>query len=198
MKIEPYFISIRENILATLVKAENSISVAVCWFINDELFNMLCTKLDQGLKLEVVILDDYINSNQYECNFQKFILKGGQLYLSSVDSPMHNKYCIVDEIILITALYNWTYFVESKNDENIVIFEEYKDLIVSFQADFERLKSKALRVDQFKQRNILNFESFEKDYSEGNAFGTTNVLSNEIFYKAVAQIMLNIMKPQKA
>lgn len=46
---------------------------------------------------------------------------------------MHNKYCIIDEKILITGSYNWTIKATTLNRENILIIEDeatakaYKD-----------------------------------------------------------------------
>ncbi len=186
MTLSPYFTSIRQNISTALEKAEKAISVAVCWFTNEELFNLLCTKLDKGLLVELIILDDYINSNPFGCSFQKFIDKGGHLYLSSVDNPMHNKYCIIDNKILINGSYNWTYFAETKNQENIIIFEDCNELNSSFQSDFERLKSLSTKVEIYNQKSLLDFERTQNENKSRNAFGAFNILSNDLFLKALA------------
>jgi hypothetical protein len=186
MTLSPYFTSIRQNILTALEKAEKTISVAVCWFTNEELFNLLCSKLDKGIQVELIILDDYINSNPFGCNFQNFITKNGSLYLSGVDNPMHNKYCIIDNKTLINGSYNWTYFAETKNEENIIVFEECNELINSFRNDFERLKSVTKKVTIYKQNSLLNFERTQNENKSRNAFGAFNVLSNDLFLKAIA------------
>lgn len=186
MTLTPYFTSIRQNILKALEKAEKSISVAVCWFTNEELFNLLCSKLDKGLHVELIILDDYINSNPFGCNFQNFIAKRGRLFLSSVDNPMHNKYCIIDDKTLINGSYNWTYFAETKNEENIIVFEDCEELIKSFHDDFERLKSLTNEVSIYKQKSLLDFERTQNENKSRNAFGAFNILSNDLFLKAIA------------
>jgi len=53
---------------------------------------------------------------------------------------MHNKYCIIDNEILINGSYNWTYFAETKNYENITVFKNNDDVISDFINDFTRLK----------------------------------------------------------
>lgn len=172
--------------MTALEKAENTISVAVCWFTNEELFNLLCSKLDKGVHVELIILDDYINSNPFGCNFESFIQKGGELYLSSVNNPMHNKYCIIDRKTLINGSYNWTYFAETKNEENIIIFEECPDLIVSFQSDFDRLLTLTKKIKTYKEKSLLDFERAQNENKSRNAFGAFNILSNDLFLKAVA------------
>jgi phosphatidylserine/phosphatidylglycerophosphate/cardiolipin synthase-like enzyme len=34
---------------------------------------------------------------------------------------MHHKFTAVDEKIMVTGSYNWSYSVEEKNDENLVV-----------------------------------------------------------------------------
>ena len=185
MTLTPHFKEIRLNILKALEKANKSISVAVCWFTNEELFNLLCSKLTQGVKVELIILDDYINSNPFGCNFQDFISKGGNLYLSAVSNPMHNKYCIIDNEILINGSYNWTYFAETKNEENIIIFENCKELIQSFKIDFNRLKTINKKIDLYIPKPLLDYEKRNKENKSRNVFGSFNFLSNDLFLKAI-------------
>ena len=37
---------------------------------------------------------------------------------------MHHKFCIVDNNITITGSYNWTYYAESRNIENVLITDD--------------------------------------------------------------------------
>jgi len=77
----------------------------------------------------------------FGCEFSQFISRGGNLNLSEVENPMHNKYCIIDNEILINGSYNWTYYAETKNEENVIIFDNCPDLIAAFTNDFNRLKN---------------------------------------------------------
>ncbi len=51
---------------------------------------------------------------------------------------MHNKYCIIDNRVLITGSYNWSAAAEYSNDEN-ALFLEGAPIIQDYAADFERL-----------------------------------------------------------
>lgn len=186
MTTQPYFSSIRNHILTALEKADKSIQAAVCWFTNDELFNLLCRKLQAGVKVEVIILNDYINSNPYGCDFTKLIQLGGGLYLSDVENPMHNKYCIIDNSTLINGSYNWTYYAETKNEENIIVFEQHPELIKAFSSDFDRLKSITAKSDVFKRKSLLEFENASNEDKRLNVFSSFNMLSNDLFLKAVS------------
>ena len=49
---------------------------------------------------------------------------------------MHNKYCVIDEKIVITGSFNWTAKAVSLNHENIVIIrDEY--VAKQFKANFD-------------------------------------------------------------
>ncbi len=45
-----YFDDIRQQILKELAKSQSSINVAVAWFTNHNLFDMLCNKIKEGEK----------------------------------------------------------------------------------------------------------------------------------------------------
>jgi len=185
MKVTAYFKEIRKQIIERLNAAKSEIDIAVCWFTNDEIFQLVCEKLEDGLNVRLIILDDYINANPLGCNFSQYIELGGQLHLSDVDMPMHNKYCIIDGRILINGSYNWTYFAESRNEENINIFEDCPDLIEQYNYDFQRLLDKYSKVETFSQ-NLLIDESLRRfEDKERNAFGVTALLAKDLFQKAI-------------
>jgi phosphatidylserine/phosphatidylglycerophosphate/cardiolipin synthase-like enzyme len=80
-------------------------------------------------KCELIIHNDYINNRETGLPFQKFIDAGGKFYFSDEENPMHNKFCIIDNQVLINGSYNWTYYAESKNRENVLIIKDEKDVI---------------------------------------------------------------------
>lgn len=185
MKIQPHFKSIRYEILKAIENAKEHIQIAVCWFTNEELFSAICNKIENGISVELIILDDYINSQPYGCDFSKFIELGGDLFLSDVERPMHNKYCIIDNKYLINGSYNWTYFAEIKNEENIIVFEDCNTLIDAFRSDFIRLKSITKKVDIYKKLSLLDFSNQKLENKSRNVFSTFNMLSNDLFYKSI-------------
>ena len=75
--VKAYFDNIRENILLELENAVETIVVAVYWFTNEELFQKLISKLSDGVKVELIIHNDYINNRDSGLRFQAFISKGG-------------------------------------------------------------------------------------------------------------------------
>lgn len=63
---------------------------------------------------------------------------------------MHHKFCIIDDEILINGSYNWTYYAETINEENILIIKE-KTIISSFVAEFERLLKSYPKIEKMPE-----------------------------------------------
>lgn len=137
--IKSYFSNIRRSIKDELEQAKTEISVAVYWFTNWELFNLLLKKIQEGVRVRLIIHNDFINNRDSGLPFQQFIKEGGKFYFSDNQNPMHNKFCIIDKRTLINGSYNWTYFAEEKNQENILIIQNESDVIDSFYDEFKRL-----------------------------------------------------------
>lgn len=161
-KVEAHFRHIKASILTELDSALTVIQVAVAWFTHDELFGLLCAKLAQGVRVELIINNDYINNWEFGLPFQEFIDQGGLLYLSESPSMMHHKFCLIDEAVLLTGSYNWTYYAELRNEENLLLIKEDADCINSFKAEFVRLRDQlgepVQTITPFQAAEITRFE----------------------------------------
>ncbi|WP_349664376.1 Hsp70 family protein [Cellulophaga lytica] len=175
--VNVHFDNIRQHIINALDKASERIIVAVYWFTNEELFDKLIQQIEKGCKVELIIHNDFINNRNTGLNFQHFVDKGGEFYFSDGYNPMHNKFCVVDNQILINGSYNWTYYAENKNRENVLIIKEEKDTIESFISEFERLKSLTEKVTEIRQ-----LTRFEVD--ENNVLRARDYLANDIVFQA--------------
>ena len=173
-----HFKSIRKEILRCLDRANNKIVVAVYWFTNDQLFNKLIEKLDQKVSVELVVHNDYVNNRANGLPLKTFLECGGKLYFSKEEHPMHNKFCVIDDIVLINGSYNWTYYAEDKNKENILVIEEESDLAAQFLREFENLKSSSIPVTE-----ITPLTKYELD--EQNSLQVNSYLANDLLSKAL-------------
>jgi len=137
--ITAYFNNIDSIISAKLKSATKSILVAVAWFTDDTLFEILCAQAAQGLYVELIISDHEFNHDS-RLNYNKLNDLGGYFsyYYSNDNTLMHNKFCIIDLSITITGSYNWSYKAKS-NRENITVTEDI-DLAIQFAKQFYRLK----------------------------------------------------------
>lgn len=125
---EVLFDGIADRIALEISKARDSIYVAVAWLSNEKLFNALVKKAKEGVMVRLMISND----EQTQKNSQKLdykILNGfGDSDVSLVKPEMgglmHNKLCIIDRLTVITGSYNWTYYADNKNHENVFIFQD--------------------------------------------------------------------------
>jgi len=162
-----------------LNQAEKEIVVAIYWFTNHELFDKLCEKKENGIKVSLIVHNDFINNRENGLNFQKFIDLGGELYFSDSDNPMHNKFCVIDNTVLINGSYNWTYFAESKNNENILLIKQENETISAFRKEFDSLKSGLELVNEVKKLTKFEIDEF-------NGLNSREYLANDIIYEAKA------------
>lgn len=174
-----HFEKIRQKILAELESAQNEIIVAVYWFTNQDLFDKLLEKLENGVNVSLIIHNDYINNRETGLPFQDIIDKGGEFYFSDSYNPMHNKFCVVDNRTLLNGSYNWTYYAENRNRENILVIKEEKETIEAFHTEFQRLKELAEKVEEI--RPLTKFE-----IDENNVLRARDYLANDIVYQAKA------------
>lgn len=114
------FIDIQNRILTELEKARVSIWVAVSWFTNNKLFMKLLEKKENGVEVKLVIYDDETN--------RKHGVKTSLLDSVKIQAQrggiMHDKFCIIDNQIVIHGSYNWTNKAEFKNEENISVTKD--------------------------------------------------------------------------
>lgn len=175
--VQAHFQNIRISILKEIEKAKECLKVAVYWFTNHELFESLYQKQVNGIQCYLIIHNDYINNRETGLPFQKFVDVGGKLYFSDEENPMHNKFCIIDNQVLINGSYNWTYYAESKNRENILIIKEEPIVLSAFGKEFERLVSLIEPIT-----NINPITKFEID--DNNLLKAQDYLAHDIIYQA--------------
>jgi hypothetical protein len=175
--IKSYFRNIRKELLQVLSESQQEILIAIYWFTNQELFDCLMNQLKKGVSVKLIIHNDYINNRESGLQFQQLIDLGCKFYFSDSENPMHNKFCIIDSRILINGSYNWTYFAEIKNRENILIIQEEKEVIESFIEEFKRLtKLTSSLID------IKYITKFEIDLND--ELNHREYLAQDILYKA--------------
>lgn len=129
---DAYFNHIEDEIIKQLDKARVSIHVCIAWFTNQRIADKLVEKRQQGLDVKVVFYNDHTNS-KFGVNLKGIPFKAVR---GSRGGLMHNKYCIIDNQIVITGSYNWSEKAENKNDENAAVMydcERASDYSVEFR-----------------------------------------------------------------
>lgn len=169
-----YFSEIRNRIIPLLNDATNKIQVAMAWFTSNELFEALINALNRDVDVELILLDNAINFMYYAPDFNEFINAGGKLRIAGAEVGfMHHKFCVIDDSVAITGSYNWTYYAETRNVENIVISDN-SDIVMLFSAEFQRLQNllsvssscARLSWDDIEQRDDIDFRELNYEIEQ--------------------------------
>lgn len=130
-----HFENIQNKIINALDSAKVSIKVVMAWFTNETLFNKLVEKHNEGLEVEIAIYADGIN-NKHGVDIAQLPHK--LIKRSKRGGLMHNKFCVIDNQVVITGSYNWTDNAEFRNDENITI-EKDPVQATNYSIEYRRL-----------------------------------------------------------
>lgn len=141
MQTEALFENIADRIEQELTQAEQSIYIAVAWFTNPRLFNALLNKAKQGITVQLLISNDDINQES-PLDYSQLNIGKSVAYLigNGKDDLMHNKFCVIDEYIVINGSYNWSKKAE-RNHENIIITIGDSVLAQSFIKQFKKIRN---------------------------------------------------------
>ena len=142
MELKAHFQDIHRVIADLLAQAEHDILVAMAWFTDRELFELLCQKSRQGLHVQLALMADDINQRAGALNFDRLTAAGGTVTFFPAptrDQPlMHHKFCVIDRRTVITGSYNWTHKARS-NDENITVVQDAPEFAQQFVDVFAQL-----------------------------------------------------------
>lgn len=183
--IEAHFQHISSLIYKELDKATESIDIAMYFFTNKVLFEKLMDKADKGVKISLIIHDNYINLRYGGIDFQRFAdNENCRIYISTKEKPIHDKFCIIDSKTLISGSYNWTYAAENYNKENIMMVINEKDgpsderrIIESYIGEYDRL------TDELSQRKVMPRYS-QNEIDEYYTMDGKEYLMQDLIYEA--------------
>ena len=135
------FFSPRDNcaleILKRIDSAKSSIDIAMYYFTSRPLAQALIDVKKRNVKVRV-----FLDGNQRTEKFSKanYLTNNGISVKinSNAAGLMHNKFCVIDNKIVITGSYNWTAAADLQNDENLIIIES-TDTAEKYAQQFEKL-----------------------------------------------------------
>lgn len=184
MKVTAHFEAIYKVILQYIKAAKKEIKVATAWFTDKELFEALCQRAKFGVKVTVILINDDINCGQKKLNFDKLEDFNGSIKFIEQHkfNKMHNKFCIIDENIVITGSYNWTNQARN-NHENITVIEDDTQITQDYSAIF----SKILNPNNFSDNAIhsISTEMLQR---------RLEMIKNLILFDEVEDIALQLQK----
>lgn len=137
---EIHFDEIQEQIIEELNAAKYTIWIAMAWFTNEKLYNVLVEKKKQGINIQIILDDNERNrraSFDLSREFETYWIKIESLY----PNIMHDKFCIIDLRKVIQGTFNWTN-AANYNKETISI-DENTTTARTFADEFLKLKTGA-------------------------------------------------------
>ncbi len=126
LTVEVYFSpkgGCERRITELISSAKHSIDIAMYTFTNSRIAWALVKAYERGVRVRV-LLDGQQASDKYSKG--TFLSKRGIFVVyDRMPGLMHNKFCIIDDKIVITGSYNWTATAEEKNEENLLVIHDY-------------------------------------------------------------------------
>lgn len=181
--VECYFEQIGEKIVKNIISAKKSIKIAMAWFTNFDIFRVIKHKLESSnVDITLVTNNDLINNGGYCLNLNELIDAGLKMYLYEYPDMLHHKFCIIDDEIVMTGSYNWTFFSEVINRENMLIIKNNEKLINDFTKEFDYIISGRKPVeempDSVPERPEYDRSSFKQYISEELVIRTRKRIGN--------------------
>ena len=132
---EVYFQNLEKQVLDALSEAKVSIHVAMAWFTNETIKAKLLEKQKEGVDIDIIVYDDK-QTERHRVDLSDLphtIIKGTR------GGIMHDKFCVIDNQVVLNGSYNWTINAETRNDEVVTIQKDPKTA-TEFTIKFKELK----------------------------------------------------------
>lgn len=184
MQTEAVFENIAERIVSEINKAQNSIFIAVAWFTNRNIFNILQQKAKEGCQINLMYSADHINENS-SIDFDLLKTKNSNVFpIGDGDHDlMHNKFCVIDHCTVITGSYNWSNKAES-NHENITITNGVTTLAEQFVSEFNKIK----------QRYYPEIETQKTEFPLSKIIKRLEIIKNFVILEEIDEISRSASK----
>jgi phosphatidylserine/phosphatidylglycerophosphate/cardiolipin synthase-like enzyme len=185
--VKAYFENIHLQIIHHIEKAQSDVKICVAWFTDFEIYSMLVEKQKSGVNIEVIVANHKFNIAS-KVDFKELLKHNGKVgYIGNIndgskDSFMHNKFCIIDNNIVITGSYNWS-FKARRNDENILIIENDYSLTNQFNTKFLELKPQFGFTIQDNKVSLLPIENIMAKWEKKSKVISTSKNTSNILNK---------------
>ena len=181
--VECHFEHIGEEVIKKIISAKKSIKIAMAWFTNFDIFRVIKHKLESSdVEITLVTNNDLINNGGYCLNFNELIGAGLKIYLYEYPDMLHHKFCIIDDELVMTGSYNWTFFSEAVNRENMLIIKDDDMVTDSFIDEFNYIINGRLAIDRMPDtvpdRPEYDRTSFKQYISEELVIRTRRRIGN--------------------
>lgn len=134
-EIKAHFEQLESQLLSCLNEAGSMIDVCVAWFTNPVLKDKLIEKRAQGVKIRIIRYKDGVNAAKgVDLSTLEFKEVRGER-----GGIMHEKFCVIDNYVVIAGSYNWTANAEHRNDEDFNVSKGNIQLANSYTRRFNQI-----------------------------------------------------------
>jgi len=138
----------QKEIIKNINQAESFINIAMYIFTDREIALPLVKARERGVKVRLYLDKEQV---EYQYSQSRFLVqKGIKTRISSNKYIMHNKFAIIDNRLLLTGSYNWTFSANNRNDENLMVIDD-PELIEIFQNQFVNLWTNKYSPERTKE-----------------------------------------------
>jgi hypothetical protein len=137
-------LEIIDRIKRELLNAQTEILVAMAWFTNDELFEILLDRANQGVQVSV-ILPEHADNEKLDFEILNRSPNAEVIKIKNVGyGMMHQKFCVIDRKVAINGSYNWS--KNAKNNHENVIVTNFSKTVDEFVNTFHNIKNRAKQL----------------------------------------------------
>ncbi|MFL9835519.1 phospholipase D-like domain-containing protein [Chryseobacterium terrae] len=143
------------RIKTELYSAQSEILVAMAWFTNPELFEILERKAVQQVKISVIVSDQPDNEKLDFEALRRMGVKFNRIKTIGY-GMMHLKFCVIDRKIAISGSYNWSN--NAKNNHEQVLVTTFPKTVDELVTTFFKIESRIEKIN-----NGVSMEDIEKE-----------------------------------
>lgn len=182
-RVNCFFENISQEVVKNILSAKQSIKIAMAWFTNFDIYKIIKHKLQNSdIEITLVTNNDLINNGGYCLNYNELIDAGLKIYLYEYPDMINHKFCIIDDTMVMTGSYNWTFFAEEVNRENMIIIKDDKDTVDDFINEFNNIICGRTIIDRMPEtvpeRPEYDRSSFKQYISEELIIRTKRRIGN--------------------
>lgn len=143
------------RIKTELLNAQSEILVAMAWFTNPELFDILEKKAAEQVNISLIISDQPDNEKLDFEVLRKMGVKFNRIKNIGY-GMMHLKFCIIDRQLAISGSYNWSN--NAKNNHEQVLVTTFPKTVDELVTTFFKIENRIEKIN-----NGISMEDIEKE-----------------------------------
>jgi len=138
----------QKEIIRNINQAQAFINIAMYIFTDKEIALPLINAQKRGVKVRVYLDKEQVDYKYSQSRF--LVQKGIKTRITTNNYIMHHKFAIIDNRLLLTGSYNWTFSANNRNDENLMVIDD-PEVIEIFQNQFINLWTNKYSPERTRQ-----------------------------------------------